>query len=288
VDGALDQAGATASTGGFVDAAPRDGGSTADNLQQSNQPRLTGGLASDVNVQSIANKAKLAQHSEGLTRAELLKGLSGREQAAAQLATAQSVVPNAVSSSHDMPSAKISSGPVDATRQIPGNIPLEASPVTPSASQTRASVAQYPTDHTKPFIAPTTDDRQAASQLLEDKVILVMQTQDSVPLPAVPSVPTVPSAPGSPQVLNEEAMASRMQSNVSVQRQEPLQPKLPELMPSRNVPVDTPMVEGLPGGWIGQFFLSIPCGLLIDLAEHIYTYIWHRRVLENVCAWSGQ
>lgn len=270
MDGALDQAGATASTGGFVDAAPRDQDSTSHDVQQDNLPRLTGGLASSANVQSIANEAKLAKHSEGLTKEELLKGLSGREQAAAQLAAAQLAIANPAPSSHEMPTAKTSSGPVDATRQIPGNDAVQPSPVdatrqipndnsiqsssfvSTSAGQTRDSVQHQQGNPVPSSTAQTVDQRLAASQPLQGKDIPpVMQPQEPVPRDVVPSITSNSLATGSHNILSQQAVPSQFQSSVLVPKQEPLQPKLPDLMPSRNIPVDTPMVEGLPGGWIG-------------------------------------
>ena len=284
MDGALDQAGATASTGGFVDAAPRDQDTTSHDVQQPDLPRLTGGLASSVNVQSIANEAKLAKHSEGLTKEELLKGLSGREQAAAQLAAAQLAIANSAPVSHEVPTAKTSSGPVDATRQVPGNDAIQSSPVEAtrqipndigvqsspfvptSAGQTRDSVQHHRGNPFQSFTAQTVDERLAASQPLQGKdVLLVMQPQEPVPRDMVPSITSNSLAAGSKNILSQQAVPSQFQSAVSVPKQEPLQPKLPDLMPSRNIPVDTPMVEGLPGGWIGQSYaesirqMHVPC-----------------------------
>lgn len=272
MDGALDQAGATASTGGFVDAAPKDQDSTSHDVQQDNLPRLTGGLASSANVQSIANEAKLAKHSEGLTKEELLKGLSGREQAAAQLAAAQLAIANSAQLSHEMPTAKTSSGPVDATRQIPGNDAIQPSPVgatrqipnddsvqssfvPTSAGQIRDSVQHQQENPAPSSTAQTVDQRLAASQPLQGKDIpLVMQPQEPVPRDVVPSATSNSLATGSQNIPNQQAVPSQAQSSFSVQKQEPSQPKLPDLMPSRNIPVDTPMVEGIPGGWIGQYY----------------------------------
>jgi hypothetical protein len=242
VDGALDQAGATAQTGGFVDAAPTSHG-VSDHFSSQQAPN-SGGLGSSVNVQAIAREAQLAHHTKGMTKEDYLKRLSGREQAAAQLAAAQGFVP-------------FEGLNPDSTPSVPRNT-VGARPVESTGSST-ASTQLQPSGQTEPTGAIAVSDvalisPQAAATTGPAIVVPVI-------VPAAVIAPTVAfghdaleqaRSSNQPVLPFKGSVAERpKESSILAGNAPSSQPSLPELLPSRYVPADTPMVEGLPGGWMG-------------------------------------
>ena len=246
VDGALDEAGATSQTGGFVDAAPASHSSV--DHQSLKQTPVSGGLGSSVNVQAIAREAQLAQHTEGMSKEDYLKRLSGREQAAAQLAAAQGLAPFGGSSSHDSVSAPPTS--------------MGKSSVEPTLTSRTDTGSQF-RDNTA-LLGSTAIGVEPTATLVSPQTIA-----PAAPAIVVPVV--VPAAVIAPAVLPthnrvEQAMSSPspIPSTGDLAQEKPKasttvggefkapQPDLPDLLPSRYIPADTPMVEGLPGGWMGM------------------------------------
>ena len=200
----------------------------------------------------IAAQAKLARHSEGSTREELLKGLSGREQAAAQLAAANLASTQFIQTNSEITQAKASSGPVNASSQVTGNaFTATASPLPATSSGLTRTVGVEPEPNdTKMGLTSAFEDRSSGptiARLVDQQTALPKQDSGS----SMPDVATF-SSTGHKYAQPVVPTVSVPVPDVPVQTQQIPQPKLPDLMPSRNAPVDTPMVEGLPGGWIGQ------------------------------------
>jgi hypothetical protein len=246
VDGALDEAGATSQTGGFVDATPASY-SPADDLSSKQAP-VSGGLGSSVNVQAIAREAQLAQHTEGMTKEDYLKRLSGREQAAAQLAAAQGFAPFGGSSSNDSSSAPptfMGKSSVEPTEKSRTDTRL------PFINET-ALLNSTPTvaEHNATLITPQTTAPATPA------IVVPVIVPAAVVVPAVMSTPsqlegTKPPPHSAPRT--GDLVAERPKASTSlVEDVKASQPDLPELLPSRYIPADTPMVEGLPGGWMGM------------------------------------
>jgi len=245
VDGALDEAGATSQTGGFVDAAPAS--QTSADHNTSKQAPGSGGLGSSVNVQAIAREAQLAQHTEGMTKEDYLKRLSGREQAAAQLAAAQGLAPF-------------------------GNTNQDHNSLAPTASmgKTSAEPMEKSRNETQMPIIKETVSLAPISTAVEFDAAPVSQQTIAPVGPAIVVPVIVPAAVVAPAVLptrdhleetqpftnpghlTKDLVAKEPKASTSLAGAgRAPQPDLPELLPSRYIPADTPMVEGLPGGWMG-------------------------------------
>jgi hypothetical protein len=179
-----------------------------------------------------------------------LKGLSGREQAAAQLAAAKLAVQEPSAVTPGTVPAQTSSGPVNATRPVANSTVSDIPHVVPVATGlTRAVEQDHTMDVARVGQAPTIDEKLSQANVLKTSVPEV--TPPKLDSTAPSSTPSLPST-GYQNISHVHSEASPLSQAMPTQSRAAPQPKLPDLMPSRNVPVDTPMVEGLPGGWIGQ------------------------------------
>jgi hypothetical protein len=194
VDGALEEVGATASTGGYVEAKPDSAARI--NASDSSGVVVGNGPETIHNARPLAQDLDLSiSHSHlGQITARSSNALSGREQAASQLSDI--------------------------------------------LSRQKESSSQ-PEVRDTPEVDPT--------------VSVSVPLVTIIPMPAVLSSGEVESVAKALATSGKQQNATTMPPAGSVIPKKPL----PDLMPARHLPVDTPMIEHLPGGWIGKLRVRV-------------------------------
>lgn len=206
-------------------------------------------MGTSPNVQALSSNSN--KHSEGLTKADLLGGLSGREQAAAQLGALQgsqragevekdSLPGTAGAASHSYSASQTQpesqSVGIGGASVLPVNVPAAGAGAMTSRTEAPSTHTPLVGGHLEHSVLPGQQEQAQATASPSVSVPV------SAPAPAVPTRTAPAPAPAAPP----KPLPSKFEDTSLGQTLSSL-----TAPPSSGAPVDTPMIENLPGGWAG-------------------------------------